>query len=214
MVKISIGTDETNKFISEDINNIGNLFIYGGSGSGKSVWIRQTIQNVVTEIPQDLFRICYINPWGKHFLPVETKYLFNGKAVSDCLEDTNILFDEILTEIETREKTKNNLPKILIFCDDVDSKIFSLSKLEKILEKGVKNGVYTVISSQTVNWLSSEIIGYFKSKLFFWHYNTENIDKFGNVISELSNIKPFEYFYQKGNLAPIKCTPLEMNIKR
>lgn len=210
MIDVNIGTTEINEIIYENIESVGNLLIYGGSGSGKSNWIKHTLQNIVKTSPQDLFKICYINPWGKEFLPVDKKFLFNEKTVAETTAESDSLFDEILIEIERRTKNKVNSPKIIIICDDIDGNLINLQKLEEILKLGCKNGVYTVLSSQLVDWLPNEIIGCFKSKLLFWHYNTENINKLGIKVN-LGDIKPFSYYYQNGNDTPIKCKPLNTN---
>ena len=59
-INLIIGRTETEELLF-NINSIGNLFVCGGSGSGKSVWMNEVIKTFDIESNERIVKVCYIN---------------------------------------------------------------------------------------------------------------------------------------------------------
>lgn len=210
-VKFIIGKTEMGKLVFDDIKSIGNIFVCGGSGSGKSVWMNKVIKIFGIESYKQIVKVCYINHWGKNFLPIDKKYLFNDNSVADCRAEVDRFLDDVLTEIDRRRKVKVNFPKILIFGDGVCAEDFTLAKLYKVLTYGKDVGVFVIISSQSAHWLSDKILACFDSRILFWHYDKESADK-TIKLDNTEQIKPWRYVFQNGQGKKYFCKPININV--
>ena len=209
-INLIIGRTETEELLF-NINSIGNLFVCGGSGSGKSVWMNEVIKTFDIESNEQIVKVCYINHWGKNFLPIDKKYLFNENSVADCREEVDRFLDDILIEIYRRRKVKVNFPNILIFGDGVCVGDFTLAKLYKVLTYGKDIGVFVIISSQSAYWMSDKMLDCFDSRILFWHYDKESANKAIKLENKVQ-IKPWRYVFQDRQGKKYFCKPISINL--
>ena len=211
-VILKIGETETGERVSTNVDVLGNVFVLGMTGSGKSVLMNKLIENVIADNDQRLFRLCYIHPLSKYFFKADRKYLLNDKALASTKKDIKKLLKILWKEIK-RRKSNQTFPKILVFCDDSIELEDFMKKLEKLLKFGQNVGVYFIFASQLISWFSEGALKNINSKILFRMFDGRTADEFIRT-GEATKLKMGEYFYKCRNWDIVKCKPVNFVIKK
>lgn len=211
-VKVRIGETEIGKCVSTNVDILGNVFILGLTGSGKSVLINTLIENVISDNDQHLFRLCYIHPFSKYFFKADKKYLLNDKGLASTKKDIKKLLKILWKEIK-RRKSNQIFPKILVFCDESSELKTFVKKFEKLLKYGQNVGVYFIFASQLISWFSEGALKNINSKILFRMFDGRTADEFIRT-GEATKLKMGEYFYKCRNWDIVKCKPVNFIAKR
>ena len=145
---IVLGIDSKNKPKIVDLAKVGNIFVGGATGQGKTNLLHAFAQSCFYALPKDI-PVCivyYIDPKGcKEFSPYFDIHL---NTIEDIKADIDMLQEKIVKR-ET-DKKMSRYP-IALLIDDFDHlMLMDNSIIEKIVfiaQRGPRVGIYTVLAT-------------------------------------------------------------------
>lgn len=183
---------QVQRFLEVDFKNLGNLFVYGAPGTGKSTLIKTLVYSLCCE-----YKPNYLNVYMVDVNTRNTDYFSYAPHVKDIAyskDEVNGLFKKILDEFELRKKifenldissvenykvkTGEQLPYVVLVIDsiqDIVNNVWDYSNFIKMLARDGKSyGIFVCVVSCEYGEIEIKLSEYFDNK-FVLRLNNEEI---------------------------------------
>lgn len=185
---------QVQRFLSVDFKNIGNLFVFGSPGTGKSNLIKTLIYSLCCEYKERNLNVYIVDPNTRNTDCFG--YAPHVKNIAYTKSEINSLFKKILEEFELRKKIFDNLdistidqyklrvgeelPNVILTIDSVqeiiDDKWDYMKFIRMIARDGKFYGIYVCITSSEYGNIEMNLSEYFDNK-FVLRFNDESLYK-------------------------------------
>lgn len=185
---------QVQRFLSVDFKNVGNLFVFGSPGTGKSNLIKTLIYSLCCEYKESNLNVYIVDPNTRNTDCFG--YAPHVKNIAYTKNEINSLFRKILEEFELRKKIFDNLdistidqyklrvgeelPNIVLTIDSIqeilDDKWDYMKFIRMIARDGKFYGIYVCITSSEYGNTEINLSEYFDNK-FVLRFNDESLYK-------------------------------------
>ena len=173
---------QVQRFLDVDFKNLGNLFVYGASGVGKSTLVKTLVYSLCCEYKPSCLNIYMVNINSRSmdyysYAPHINQVAYNKEEVND-------LFKKVLDEFDLRKrifesldissldnyeiKTGEHLPYIILIIDsiqDIENDTWDYINFIKLMaKKGNLYGIYVCVTSCEYTDVEIKLSGYFANK--------------------------------------------------
>lgn len=222
---IILGTDINDKTFIQDLHKMPHLLIGGGSGTGKTMFLKTVISSIRSTYSTKDCKITVLNPKGIDF----EGYSHLAKIVDDvdeCMQSLQNTVEEmdnrytlfanndIKNIIEyNQQHPGNELYFHIILIDELSMMIhFFGKKVEKniinLAEKSRATGIHLIIASYNFDKISNLLKAYLPVRLAFWvAYKREAIKILGEPGAEKLTTHNEALFSNAGRIPILISTP-------
>lgn len=186
---------QVQRFLDVNFNKLGNLFVYGAAGTGKSTLIKTLVYSLCCE-----YKANYLNVYMIDVNTRNTDYFGYAPHVKDIAynkEESKLLFKKILDEFDLRKmifenldissienyklKTGEQLPYIILCIDslqDIVNDVWDYSNFIKMLARdGKYYGMFVCVTSTKYGEVEMKLSEYFDNKFVFKLNNDDDYKK-------------------------------------
>ncbi len=144
-----------NDVLFEEIKDVGNMLVYGTTGSGKSVFLHNIIKTVLDIDNIKTAKVLLVDPKLVEFKQYQNSKLLYRPIVSDSSTFLSCIND-LLEECHQREENKDHCPipaRIIVLIDEYnDICNDEIDKaLSKLLEIGPNNQIFVILATQNID---------------------------------------------------------------
>ncbi len=182
------------RFLEVNFENLGNLFVYGSPGTGKSTLIKTLIYSLCCEYKPSYLNIYIVDANTRNMDCFS--YAPHVKDMAYTKDEINALFKKVLDEFDLRRKifenldissienykikTGEQLPHILLVIDsiqDISNSVWDYSNFIKMLARDGKSyGIFVCAVSPEYDDVEEKLSEYFNNK-FVLRLNNKNLYK-------------------------------------
>lgn len=174
-MKIYLGEKE-NETIYEELDNLGNLLIAGGPGTGKTVYLSRLIKELSAKrSPDDLRFVIYDGKGFDYHRFRKLPHLLFPITSDENVDEFKWQLEQLKRIAEDRRGSKEFKPAIIVIIDEflVPSDCLDVNDLIELAEGTDETNIHFFISSQRPEIFGDRLIAAIKNKICYRVSDTE-----------------------------------------
>lgn len=150
---LGVQTDSTPLLLRIDSPDVPHALLAGTTGSGKTALLRTLLLSLALYNRPGHLMLALIDPKGRGLAQLAPlRHIWRGYGVAEDPADAATLLDELVGEMERRDRTRRSLPRIVVaideFADLLDANRAIGDQVQRLTQRGREAGIHVIVATQ------------------------------------------------------------------